>query len=48
MVTEKSSVYAQLKKQGIENPTVVDVLLIRLNTYLKKNHMNVDFEVKEF
>ncbi len=47
-ITEKSSVYAKLKKQGIENPTVVDVLLIRLNTYLKKNHMNVDFEVKEF
>lgn len=47
-VEKTTSVYSALTQLGIQNPTVADILLLRLNTFLKLNKSDVDFEIKEF
>ncbi len=47
-VSKNTSVYSVLTKIGIKNPTVVDILILRLNTFLKLNGLDTDFEIKEF
>ena len=47
-IIKSTPVYSELTKLGIEDPTVADVLLLRLKTFLNINHLDIDFEIKEF
>ncbi|MBR1825621.1 MAG: site-specific DNA-methyltransferase [Alphaproteobacteria bacterium] len=47
-VAPTSDVYKKLTQVGYVNPSVSDILILRLHRYLKIHNLPIDFEIKEY
>lgn len=47
MLNSKSAVYKNALALGYNNPTVSDLMLLRINTFLEKNNLEKDYIIKQ-